>query len=167
MKQYLEQSARTAATTAHFDNVATVDAVWAFNDFIDAAKQVDDIKKSIFYNRTFSGDSEDSDYVGPRLTDVASMDLIHGILGVASESAELVELLTNPGFNRPVDLRKIVDESGDILWYLALIFRAAGVTFEEVAAKNLQKLMVRFPEKFEESLANHRDDDKERAVFSA
>ena len=42
----------------------------------------------------------------------------------------------------------VADELGDVLWYLAVAAKAAGLTLDEVAAKNVDKLRARYPEGF-------------------
>lgn len=43
----------------------------------------------------------------------------------------------------PIRRLKIIEEMGDTLWYLAALSAEMGVTLEEVATLNLQKLAVR------------------------
>lgn len=72
-------------------------------------------------------------------------DLVHGIVGIASESGELSDLLKKMFFHpqKHVDRDKIVDEVGDILWYVALTLYSVGATFEEAFDRNIAKLTVR------------------------
>lgn len=76
----------------------------------------------------------------------AKPDLIHGIVGVCSEAGELADLLEKLHFHpsKVVTSDKIIDECGDVLWYLALTLRAAGSSLEEAMIKNVAKLDLRY-----------------------
>lgn len=161
MKKYLKESARTVADQVFFENDGSHTVDYRLTGFIDYGKSLDVVKKSIFYGKN-------PDIFGPYSGDDISYslrahrDVIHGILGIASESAEIAELFLAD----KVDTAKLLDECGDVLWYLALIFRTLGVTFEQVGDLNLAKLKARFPDKFEAKKAIQRTTDKEeQAVF--
>jgi NTP pyrophosphatase (non-canonical NTP hydrolase) len=51
----------------------------------------------------------------------------------------------------------VKEEVGDVLWYLALVCRAAGISLEEAAQANIKKLQVRYPERFSPNSALRRD----------
>ena len=160
--EYLVASARTAAGSTYPERVCQDAFQASIDDVIYEIEVLDRVKKGLFYNRDVNLDWPDEPSTS--IFHDFDMDIVHGILGVATEGSELLELLRDP---HRFEMEKLVDEAGDVCWYLAMLFRAADTSFEEVMAKNIAKLMVRFPEKFEEHLANHRDDAKERAVFSA
>lgn len=160
MDRYLKESARTVADQAFFEKVSYADLMYDLTDFVGTADFIDQAKKSIFYGKPYSCGNEADE--GDKLPTVADPNLLHGILGIASESAEIAELLLAD----KVDTAKLLDECGDVLWYLALIFRTLGVTFEQVGDLNLAKLKARFPETFEAKKAIQRTTDKEeQAVF--
>lgn len=48
----------------------------------------------------------------------------------------------------PLDKNAIVEELGDILWYVSEGASSLGVTLEEVAAHNIERLKIRFPDGF-------------------
>lgn len=160
---YLIESARTAAGEIFPGRVSENAFTTMVEDAIDCLNQLDKIKKGLFYNRDVDLDwDNDFTNVGMRI----DKDLLHGILGVATEANELLELLPTEWNNGPVNTAKIIDESGDVLWYLAMIFRKLGVTFEQVMQLNIEKLRVRFPEKFTTLQANERDTSSENKVFA-
>lgn len=161
MDRYLKESARTVADQAFFENESSLTVDDCLIGFIERATELDALKKSIFYGKNFDAEGPyHGDEIDYSLR--AKRDVIHGILGIATESAEIAELLLAD----KVDTAKLLDEAGDILWYLALIFRTLGVTFEQVGDLNLAKLKARFPGKFEAKKAIQRTTDKEeQAVF--
>lgn len=62
------------------------------------------------------------------------------------EAAELVDLFVKPrlrGDDKTIDREKIVSEAGDVLWNLAALLQDEGITLEEVAEYNINKLSSR------------------------
>jgi NTP pyrophosphatase (non-canonical NTP hydrolase) len=72
-------------------------------------------------------------------------NLIYTILGLVGESGELAEkmkkAIRDNGGN--VDTETMVKELGDVLWYVAMIASELGLTLQEVAQKNVDKLRDR------------------------
>ena len=84
--------------------------------------------------------------------------LFNGVLGLAGEAGECADLLKKhyyqDGRNFVDDLE---DELGDVLWYVAETAKALGLTLEEVAVRNVEKLKKRYPEGFEAERSLHRE----------
>ena len=84
--------------------------------------------------------------------------LFNGVLGLAGEAGECADLLKKhyyqDGRNFVDDLE---DELGDVLWYVAETAMALGLTLEEVAVRNVEKLKKRYPEGFEAERSLHRE----------
>lgn len=94
-------------------------------------------------------------------------DFDHGALGCATEAGELVDILKRYRYyQKEVDWLHVVEEAGDMLWYIAVLARAANVPLEQIAERNLAKLMARYPNKFSNEAALNRDLEKERAALS-
>lgn len=71
-------------------------------------------------------------------------------MGLAGEAGELVDLLKKEIYHdRPASIEQFRSEAGDVLWYLAMICWQRGVSLDEVATCNLEKLRKRYPEGFE------------------
>lgn len=75
-------------------------------------------------------------------------DLMHWVLGLNGEAGEVAEKLKKiirdkNGKISDEDRRELAKELGDVLWYLAVFAHDLGVSFDEVAATNLQKLADR------------------------
>lgn len=126
----------------------------ALTAFMDVGQELDKIKKAIFY-----GKGADKYQRGTNL-DLVPRDrrLFHAILGIATEAAELVELLTEYALSND----RLIDELGDLNWYQAIIMDEIGVDFETVQAKNIAKLRTRYPEKFDEVRAQSPDKKAEQ-----
>lgn len=94
----------------------------------------------------------------------AADKLIHASLGLATEVGEFLDHLKRALFYKtPLD--KTVEEIGDLLWYVALALDALGVTMETAMSANINKLLVRYPEKFTITAARNRDLAKEREAI--
>ena len=55
-------------------------------------------------------------------------------LGLAGESGQLIDLIQDYTFKgKDLDKEKMIDELGDVLWYLSQIAQWADVDFDDVA----------------------------------
>ncbi|CCV12909.1 MazG nucleotide pyrophosphohydrolase domain-containing protein [Mesorhizobium sp. STM 4661] len=172
MKQYLISSARTAAGSVFTGLAPWSVLVAVVQARIDASHMIDGAKKALFYGKRkpifhdLVTDIMKEDGAILEYPEGIEPDLIHAALGVDSESTELLEVLQTYLETGVIDREKFMDEAGDLQWYLAMLYRKIGTTFEEVGERNIAKLMVRYPNKFDAELATtHRDDAKERVVF--
>jgi NTP pyrophosphatase (non-canonical NTP hydrolase) len=90
----------------------------------------------------------------------------HAVDGLVTESGELVDALKRHRFyGKELDKVNLVEEAGDLCWYLSVLFDELGVSWEEAWDWNIRKLQKRFPEKFTEEAALNRDLDSEREVL--
>lgn len=94
------------------------------------------------------------------------MALLHGAMGVSTESGELLDALKKHIFyGKDLDVPNIKEEVGDVLWYLTIVSRSCGFTLSDAMEANVRKLKVRYPERFTADCALKRDTEKEmRAV---
>jgi len=88
------------------------------------------------------------------------VDLVHAAFGMAGEAGEVVDLIKKSMYyGKPLDLVKVKEEAGDLLWYIAApLCRALGCSLEELAAYNVAKLRKRYPEKYTDGAAIARVD---------
>jgi NTP pyrophosphatase (non-canonical NTP hydrolase) len=75
-------------------------------------------------------------------------DIMHWVLGIAGESGEIAEkvkkiIRDKQGVFSEEDKTELAKEIGDVLWYLATLAHQLGVSFDDVAATNLDKLKSR------------------------
>lgn len=91
---------------------------------------------------------------------------VHALFGLITETGELVDAFKKHIFyGKPLDIVNVAEELGDLMWYVALLCDAAGVDLDEAIRLVLQKLRVRYPEKFTEQQAQTRNLDQERATL--
>ena len=111
-------------------------------------------------------ESKDFDSISTRLNDKRALRLLHGSCGIATEAGELLDAMKKHIFyGKEVDTVNVVEEVGDLMWYIAIILDELGVEFEDVMDKNINKLKARYGNKFSEDSANSRNLDKERKVL--
>lgn len=70
------------------------------------------------------------------------------ILGLCGEAGELANqwkkvLRDDNGVITDARFEKLVDELGDVLWYLAMIAHELSISLDTIAERNLQKLSTR------------------------
>lgn len=84
--------------------------------------------------------------------------LINGVMGLCGESGEVIDLVKKHLHQgHELNKEKIIDELGDVCWYIAEIAYVLGVPFEEVLIKNIEKLKKRFPNGFEVGKSINRE----------
>lgn len=158
---------------------------------IAAGNMLDQVKKHVFYDREYDSDQlvvEFTNIVGSldamkqQITEIKQSDIkmmpypheahtnfnpriFHSIVGMATESVELLEALVQPEFDRV----NFIEELGDLSWYQAIGVDAADTTFDEVLDININKLSsgekARYEDGFSSDDANNRDLDAERKIL--
>lgn len=101
---------------------------------------------------------------------ITATRLFHAALGLGSESGELMSLLRRwIYYGKDLDLPKVMDELGDIAYFLATACNAVGVDMNLILAANVAKLRARYPDGFDEKKEErgNRDRDAEEAAVAA
>ncbi len=79
--------------------------------------------------------------------DQGELDLAHWALGIVGEGGEIAEKVKKIIRDRTElddDAKRLLSkEIGDVLWYLAVLADHLGVSFDEVAQANIDKLKSR------------------------
>jgi len=71
------------------------------------------------------------------------------LLGLAGETGELIDCYKKQLFqDHPEDITKVINEVGDILYYLYLLSHTQGFTIDECMIANQAKLQRRYPVEF-------------------
>jgi NTP pyrophosphatase (non-canonical NTP hydrolase) len=94
-----------------------------------------------------------------RLIGKEEQTLLNGVMGLAGESGECVDLMKKHLFHgHPLDREHMLLELGDVAWYLALSAYALDCDLETVFQKNLEKLRKRYPDGFATERSLHREE---------
>ena len=83
--------------------------------------------------------------MNPRLTD--NERLLDAAAGTAEEAGEVLAHVRKHLYqDRPLDKEQLAEELGDVLWCVAATATASGLSLEDLAARNTQKLAARWPD---------------------
>ena len=84
--------------------------------------------------------------------------ILNGVLGLAGEAGECVDMVKKHLFQgHDLDKDHMAKELGDIAWYLAVAADAIGYDLETIMQMNVDKLMKRYPDGFDEEKSKHRE----------
>ena len=92
--------------------------------------------------------------------------LLHASMGIDTEGGEFTDAIKKHIFyGKPLDETNLKEELGDLLWYIAIAMDALGTDFDTEQQRVIDKLKVRYPEKFTNFHAENRDLSAEREVL--
>jgi hypothetical protein len=147
--------------------------------FITAGTLLDFMKKGIFYGDYTKYDTHFVEIVGALndrvlqyiiaerneirepVTDL-NFRIVHGLLGTITESSEIAEILRKYLDTKSVDSVNVCEEYSDSDWYKAITFNELQLDEQIGRANVINKLRVRFPDKFSAENAASRDLKAER-----
>ena len=94
------------------------------------------------------------------------LDDIHMVSGMVTEAGEIMDVYKKHiAYGKPLDLVNVKEEIGDLMWYIANMCNLHEWNLEDIMHTNIDKLKVRFPEKFTNENALNRDLKKERSIL--
>lgn len=85
---------------------------------------------------------------------------MHALHGLASEVGEIHGIYQKTFQGHALRSEDVIDELGDLLWFVAELADVLGMSLNEVAQRNVDKLMKRYPQGFEEVRSVHREPKK-------
>lgn len=173
---YIEEALQTKSNQFNGELVSRKAFKAALSDAIAALQRLDAIKKALFYGRANDANAPTTDETPTcenlklsRLSKdpYTAFDLLHGIIGKATESGELLEALEAAVVNEhSFSYTNVIEEVGDGLWYDAVILSALNSNFERAQHINIAKLRVRFQNKFSAYDAKNRNLEAENKVLT-
>ena len=90
---------------------------------------------------------------------LTSLDLIHMIMGISGEAGELLDAIKKATiYNKPIDIPNIIEELGDLEFYMEGLRQILGISRQDVLDKNIAKLRVRYGQKYSDKSAQDRVD---------
>lgn len=182
-KTYVQNAIRTESRIeeAKVEDKLTFQAV--VQAFVASAQLLDLYKKNIFYGKRIADekwmgavndligagtDLKRGYYQGIALTDTLPIDtrVLHAIIGIATESGELMEVVQDKlEVQKPLDEVNLQEEVGDLNWYEAILIDALGGDWDTIRERNIAKLRARYPTKFTSEDAINRDLEAERKIL--
>lgn len=90
---------------------------------------------------------------------VSAKKIDNGVLGMAGEGGECADIWKKHLHQgHPFDREKMIKEAGDVLWYVAELAAGLGITLEDIASRNIEKLSGRYPDgHFDAERSIHRE----------
>ena len=84
-----------------------------------------------------------------RRTQRADLDdyerLLHALFGIGSECGEILGIYQKVFQGHEIDEDKVIDEMGDLMWFLAELADCLNVELDFVGRHNIEKLFKRYP----------------------
>lgn len=84
----------------------------------------------------------------------ARLILALGLVGEAGEVADLIKKVEGHGHD--LNVGKLAEEAGDLMWYLAATAEAYGMDLGAIAEANIDKLRARYPKGFSQEASRNR-----------
>ena len=162
--------------------VFTSAEISAMKAILAVVELADQLKKKVFYGREVKEDiirsntieamsqlfvsalPSDEDFI---ITDKEHIRICHSILGMVTESGELIKVFMDIVLNGEYDRINFLEELGDAQWYTGTALDATNATYQTLFDLVIAKLKKRYPNgKFESERAIHRDVDEEYRVMT-
>ena len=98
------------------------------------------------------------DYSDNGVMSVKKRQLMNAALGLSGEAGEVNDHIKKACFHgHSLEVDEIKDELGDVLWYIALMCDALGLTLDDVMEHNIAKLQKRYPDGFNQQASRERE----------
>lgn len=90
----------------------------------------------------------------------SSAHILHMAVGISGEAGELLDAIKkNVFYNKPLDRTNVIEELGDLEFYMEGLRQGLGITRDEVLEANIQKLFKRYSSgKYSDKQAQERAD---------
>lgn len=130
---------------------------------VDSSNGLDIVKKYAIYNKQNMASCipvslDEQGLYGANPTP-SQCELLHAAIGVAGEAGELLDAVRKHVFDgQPLDGDNIIEELGDLNFYLEAACQAIGVTREEIEQENQAKLSKRYEGGYSDQQAQERKD---------
>ena len=91
--------------------------------------------------------------------DMEKANLVHIALGISGEAGEILDTIKKSfAYNKPLDEINIIEELGDLEFYIEALRQHLRVTREHVLKANMEKLKTRYPKGYSNKAAIERKD---------
>lgn len=84
---------------------------------------------------------------------------LHMAIGISGEAGELLDSIKKATiYRKPLDIANIVEECGDLLFYISGMLDSIGVDIESAMSANVSKLSIRYGKSYSDKSAVERLD---------
>lgn len=85
--------------------------------------------------------------------------ILHAAIGIAGEGGELLDSVKKTWvYGKPLDEANLIEELGDLEFYMQALRTRLGVTRAYVLSANMNKLNIRYPKGYSDKAAQERAD---------
>lgn len=85
--------------------------------------------------------------------------LLHAAIGISGEAGELLDAVKKTWvYGKTLDRENLLEELGDLEWYMAAMRIVLDVSRNEILARNTAKLRLRYPQNYTNAAALARAD---------
>ena len=159
-KEYVRHVANLASGQFHTDLVPPAELDFMLLAARGVGAWADAIKRGLFYGTELARPLTGGNTPTSLQYNTELAELMHGVIGLFGEAAELMEQLHDAlTGTKDLDPVHLIEEIGDVHWYLALIHKNRGITCNDAWETNIAKLRKRYPQKFTEADAQHENRD--------
>ena len=81
---------------------------------------------------------------------------MHAVTGLTSEAGEVAGIIQKMYQGHTFKQDHLIKELGDVMWFVAECCDAWGISMDEVMETNINKLIARYPDGFDEDKSLHR-----------
>lgn len=84
-------------------------------------------------------------------------EVMHWAIGLGEEAGEVLSVVKHKYYGGQYSVEDMIEELGDVLWYVATMCTACGLSLDDVADYNVAKLLHRYPDmEFDEQRSKTR-----------
>lgn len=155
LAEYSSFVTRLLANQPHHEVVPRRVMLSVIRASLSTSDLLDQCKKGFFYGKDTDRLEEIRDLAdlhGQKFTR-DEITFLHPVIGIRTEADELLEMVLED----QVDTQAVIDEAGDLLFYLQALLTRVGSSIPEAMRANVAKLLVRFPDGYNEAAATSPD----------
>lgn len=123
------------------------------------------MKETIQHNEMVAALAKDGELIRSEMT-AEDAHLLHMGVGVCGEAGELIDAIKKKAiYRKELDMENVIEELGDLEFYMEGIRQALGITREQTIEANIKKLGERYSGyKYTDEAAQTRADKKEAST---
>lgn len=82
--------------------------------------------------------------IQPSIT-AQKLSVLHATIGISGEAGELLDAVKkHVMYNKPLDVENVIEELGDLYFYMEALEQALGLSKEAIIRHNISKLSIRY-----------------------
>jgi NTP pyrophosphatase (non-canonical NTP hydrolase) len=144
------------------DIIKNKDIIFHIDIYLNKLNSAETITSSNFVEKAIRTESNNMDDIISRITNHQFIRLLHAGMGLTTEIGEFIDALKRYLFyGEDLDISNMKEESGDLMWYIAILVHTLKSNMDDIMTINIGKLKARYPHKFNKKDALIRDLENE------